>query len=372
MRIGLLSGAYPPAVDGIGDYTYLLAGELARQHEVVVFSRLQKTYTPDGNISSVGVFDPARPASILNLPSAIAAGPPLDRLVVQYNPFGFGPRGFNPWLPIALARLRKQLHLSVMFHETYVPCETAAQVGMRLWQIPQFYFLSRMTDSIYVSCSRWLPAIRRATGREAVHLPVGSNITRSRLTREEARERLGIGGRALVLGVFGSAHPSRLLHWICGAAKRAASGASETVLVYIGADGGALRPLLGPEIRFLDCGLLPGEVVGDSLMATDLLLAPFVDGLSTRRGSVIAAFQHGIPVVSTSSGWTDDMLLGQEERLVFLSPVKKGADAFASLASAVSRQISLPDSRQAKLEDFYREHFGWPSIARRLVCPEMP
>ena len=254
-----------------------------------------------------------------------------------------------------------------MFHEIYVPCETAAQAGMRLWQVPQFYFLSRMAASLFVSCSRWLPAIRRTTGRVAVHLPVGSNIVRSNLSRDEARQRLGIASQALVLGVFGSAHPSRLLDWICGAAKKAASGAPETVLVYIGADGEALRPLLGPEIRFLDRGLLPAGEVGDSLMAADLLLAPFVDGLSTRRGSVIAAFQHGIPVVSTSSGWTDDMLLGQEERLVFLSPVEEGGDAFASLACAVSRQVSLPDSRQTKLEEFYDGHFGWPSIARRLV-----
>ena len=367
MRIGLLSGAYPPAVDGIGDYTYLLARELAHGHEAVVFTGIQSSYTADEKVSLVGVFNPAKPAGILNLPAAIAAGPPLDRLVVQYNPFGFGPRGFNPWLPLALSRVRKNLHLSLMFHETYVPCETPVQAGMRLWQVPQFYFLSRMAASLYVSCSRWLPAIRRTTGREAVHLPVGSNISRSSLSRDEARRLLGIGSSALVLGVFGSAHPSRLLGWIAEAAKQAASHTSETVLVYIGADGEALRPLLGPEIRFLDRGLLPGETVGDSLMAVDVLLAPFVDGLSTRRGSVVAAFQHGIPVVSTSSGWTDCMLREQEERLIFLSPVEDGGDAFASLARTVSRQVSLPDSRQAKLRDFYDGHFGWPSIARRLV-----
>jgi glycosyltransferase involved in cell wall biosynthesis len=367
MRIGLLSGAYPPAVDGIGDYTRLLARELARQHEVSVFTGRQDAYAPDGMISVAGIFDPSRPAGILNLPAAIEAGSALDRLVVQYNPFGFGPRGFNPWLPLVLSRLRKHLPLSLMFHETYVPCETAAQFGMRLWQIPQFFFLGRAAASLYASCSRWLPAIRFATGREAIHLPVGSNIDRSDLPRDEARKRLGIGSCALVLGVFGSAHRSRLLGWISEAASRAASHAPETVLVYIGADGEALRPLLGEGIRFMDRGLLPGGVVGDSLMAADFILAPFVDGLSTRRGSVVAAFQHGIPVVSTSSAWTDEMLLGQEERLIFLSPVGEGANAFASLACAVSKQVPLPDSRRAALSDFYDEHFGWPSIARKLV-----
>ena len=366
MRIGLLSGAYPQSVDGIGDYAYWLARELSRRHEAIVFTGHQNSYAPDEKVSVVGVFDPASPATIRNLPGAIAAGPALDRLVVQYNPFSFGPRGFNPWLPIALSRLPKHLHLSLMFHEIYVPCKSPAQFAMRLWQLPQFFFLSRMAASIYSSCSRWLPVIRRATGRNAVHLPVGSNIVRSTLSRDEARKRLKIGGGAEVFGVFGSAHPSRLLHWICEAANRVASDAPETVVVYVGADGEALRPGLGPGIRFLDCGRQDGGVVGDFLMAVDFLLAPFADGLSTRRGSVVAAFQHGIPVVSTSSGWTDEMLLGQEERLVFLSPVDEGSNAFASLASAVSKRVSLPDSRQAALCGFYSEHFGWPSICRRL------
>jgi glycosyltransferase involved in cell wall biosynthesis len=367
MRIGLLSGAYPPAVDGIGDYTHLLASELARQHEVVVFTGRQDAYANGEDFPVVGAFDPAKPASILNLPAAIAAGPALDRLVVQYNPFSFGPRGFNPWLPLTLSHLRKRLRLSIMFHETYVPCEELAQFGMRLWQIPQFYFLSRMADPAYSSCSRWLPVIHRATGREPIPLPVGSNVARSGLSRDEARKRLGIAGDARVLGVFGSAHPSRLLAWICDAANRIAARSPGTVLVYIGADGKALRPGLGPEVRFLDRGLLPSDAVGDSLMAADCLLAPFVDGLSTRRGSVVAAFQHGLPVISTSSAWTDALLVGQEERLIFLSPVEEGADAFASLAFQKSERVTLPDPRQSELINFFDEHFGWPSIARRLV-----
>ena len=238
---------------------------------------------------------------------------------------------------------------------------------MRLWQVPQFFFLSRMAGSLYTSCSRWQRAIRHTSGREAIHLPVGSNVARSMLTRDEARRRLKIETNAVVLGVFGSAHPSRLMDWISDAATKVASDATETVVLYVGADGGALRPALGPGIRFLDCGLLDGGVVGDSLMAADLLLAPFVDGLSTRRGSVAAAFQHGIPVASTSSLWTDKMLLGREDRLIFLSPVEGGSTAFASMVSGIFRRVSLPDSRQVALRGFYYDHFSWPSVCRRLL-----
>lgn len=367
MRTGLLCAAYPPSVDGIGDYTHLLAQHLARQSEVAVYTGYQDSYTPAGQVSVRGIFDPSRPATIRNLGGALGEKPSLDRLIVQYNPFGFGPRGFNPWLPLCLSRLSKQLSLSLMFHETYVPCGTAAQCGMRLWQIPQFFFLSRIADSTYASCSRWLPAIRRATGRDAVHLPVGSNVVRSKLSREEARGRLAIGGKALVLGVFGSAHPSRLLDWIALASSHLQDRMPEVLIVYIGADGEKLRAAVGGGVRLLDCGLLPADSVGDHLMAADVLLAPFVDGLSTRRGSVAAAFQHGIPVLSTSSAWTDAMLLAQEDRLIFLSPADAGPAAYWDLAERVFARLPAPDSQRTLLRSFYEEHFGWEVVSRRLL-----
>jgi len=362
-----LSGAYPPAVDGIGDYTHLLAKAMAERHEVTVFTGLQDSFTATDKVSVRGVFHPSRPATIKNLFASVLQSPMPDRLVVQYNPFGFGPRGFNPWLPLTLARVRKRVPISVMFHETYVPCESAAQFAMRLWQIPQFFFLCRIADPLFASCDRWLPAIRRASGREAVSLPVGSNVERSRLTRGEARARLGIGDNTLVPGVFGSAHPSRLLDWISHAASRLKSGRRDLLLLYIGADGEKVRASLGPDVRFLDCGLLPADAVGDHLMAMDMLLAPFTDGLSTRRGSVAAAFQHGIPVVSTSSVWTDVLLLREEERLVFLSPREKGVEAFASLALAVAAQVPFSDSRGLALRDFYDQHFPWTQVSSRFA-----
>jgi len=367
MRIGLLSGAYPPAVDGIGDYTHFLACELSSRHDVSVFTGSRNFQEPDERVRVQSIFDPSFPRTIRNLARITAAEPGFDRFVVQYNPFGFGPRGFNPWLPFALFHLQKHMPVSIMFHETYVPSESVSQFAMRVWQIPQFISLCRAAGPLHTSCSRWLPAIRRASGREASILPVGSNIGRSRLSRRESRERMGIGSKALVFGVFGSGHPSRLMDWIFEAVNSVAVRASETALVYIGADGEMLRRGLDPKIRLVDCGLVTSDAVGDHLISSDCMLAPFVDGLSTRRGSVVAAFQHGIPVVSTSSIWTDELLLNQEERLIFLSPVHDGVEGYTSLTRKVASQLQYPDSRQIALEEYYGRHFSWPSISDKLV-----
>jgi len=367
MKIGFLSGAYPPAVDGIGDHTRLLAGEfVSRGHEVVVFTGFQPAFAADDGIVVRGIFSPSRPATVRALVRAVQEARP-DRLIVQYNPFGFGPRGFNPWLAPTLRRIRKECHVSVIFHETHVPAESLRERLMQTWQIPQFAFMCRMADTLFSSCERWQSAIRRIAGREAILLPVGSNVPLSPLTREEARARLAIRDQTRVLGVFGSAHPSRLLDWMAAAADRLASRHEDILLLSIGADGEKIRPLLARNIRFLDCGLLAAEEVGARLRAVDLFLSPFVDGLSTRRGSAAAAFQHGLPVLSTSSRWTDAILRCQEQRLIFLSPVADGTGAFAALAARTAPLLPFPGSAHASLADFYRSHFDWPVIAQKLL-----
>lgn len=369
MNIGFLSGAYPPLVDGIGDFTRLIARETADRHKVTVFTAHQNSHTADNGVAVRGVFDPRKPSTIRQLARTVPVDQPMVRLTVQYNPFGFGPRGFNPWLPGVLVRLRKQwhCHIAVMFHETYVPPESLRFRAMRLWQIPQFLALCRVSDSLFASTGRWIPPIRSASGKEPLLLPAGSNVSRSLLSREDARNKLSIPPDAQVLVVFGSAHPSRLLEWIARAAREARATVPNTVLLYIGADGEKIRTSLDSNFPFIDCGVRPDTEVGDCLAAGNLMLAPFSDGLSTRRGSVVAAFQHGLPVLSTLSSWTDSLL--REQPGIFLSPLNEGPSGFAAKAARLTSTLTGEPFRQ--LEIFYETNFSWPVLSARM-CGDRP
>jgi glycosyltransferase involved in cell wall biosynthesis len=46
-------------------------------------------------------------------------------------------------------------------------------------------------------------------------------------------------------------------------------------------------------------GPLPAEAVAESLRGCDLVLQPYPDGASSRRGSLMAALANGVPVVTT-------------------------------------------------------------------------
>ena len=232
MRIGLLSAAFPPDFDGIGDYTYWLAGALAKEGvETSVWTSIGPERLVCDGVEVNPFFDPEKPRTIEQLPNLLGRERLIDWLVVQYNPFGFGRWGYCPWLITALGRLKKsgQCRVAVMFHETQVPKRPFKLWVMRQWQNWQLRRLARLADVIFVSTTRWEAEIKEVFP-EAVchHLPVGSNLPRSPLSLEEARQRLEIPLDTLVLGMFGSSHPSRMTDWMSSAVA-GASDCSATV-----------------------------------------------------------------------------------------------------------------------------------------------
>jgi hypothetical protein len=57
------------------------------------------------------------------------------------------------------------------------------------------------------------------------------------------------------------------------------------------------------------------------MRAMDLLISPFIDGISTRRGSAIAGFQHGVAVASTLAHHTDALLREGAPANLILAPL---------------------------------------------------
>ena len=368
----MLCGGFPPQIDGIGDYTWHLGRELARLGHPIqvltsrIFGDKQNTLpaiTPPSPGSGVTVsrcFDPHRPATLRGLQDHLAHD--LDWLVLQYNPFGFGPRGFTPWLITALREIRRRMGLAVMFHETFVPPWPWRFAIMRLWQLPQFWALTHLAHTIFVSSERWITQVH-AFKRQAscIHLPVGSNLPRCPSPKAEARRRLGIAPDTTVLGAFGSAHVTKMPHLIGVAARAVKTHFPNTMVLSIGRGGPTLR-LACAGVEFRDEGVRSPDEAALCIRAMDVMLAPFVDGLATRRGSAIAALQQGVPVCSTVTPWTDRLLVEPPWTGIRLCPPDE-PETYAE--NAVGLVVDPPSG-----EEIRRRHdkvFGWPKIAQRLL-----
>ena len=117
-------------------------------------------------------------------------------------------------------------------------------------------------------------------------------------------------------------------------------------------------------------GVLSAEDLSLYLWASDLVLLPFTDGVSTRRSTLMSALAHGRPVVGLHGQNTDSVLAGAGDALV-LTPAGDRA-AFAGQAVALAND---PTRRQAigqAGKRLYEERFDWPVLARRVASVVAP
>jgi glycosyltransferase involved in cell wall biosynthesis len=272
-------------------------------------------------------------------------------VLLQYNPFRFGRAGFATRLVADAAQLRRAgVPFAVMVHEAWIEIKDARSALIGGNQRIQLRALLRLADAALASTEALAASLR------AEHLPVASNIRPEPITRAEARARLGLGDQ-LVVALLGRRHPSRALDHAARAVAALADTHELTVL-NLGADAPSLP--VAADIR--SPGYLEPAELSRRLRAADLVLLPFVDGLSTRRTTLMAALAHGLPVLGTRGPRSDRVLIDN----LALTPAGNPA-AFARAAVALAEDPQLRRAAGEAGRALYAERFDWPVMARRVV-----
>ena len=368
MRIDLVFPVLPPTLDGIGDHTAHLATALSEQGCEVRVHTAQREWTPLPGVRVQRSFHAENRRGILELVDAVRSDPP-DWLLLQFNQFSYGRWGLNPFVPLAIWRIRQcapEAQIAVMFHEDFVPSTNWRNAMMSVWQRLQFWSLGRQANVVGFSIQPWTERYRPWFPQaEVTHWPVGSNIPNENVSYAQARKRLGIEESTFVAGVFGSLHNSRLMGWIRRSVCSLDEQGGDSVLLYVGPDGDTLRKEIS-GVQVQDAGPLPAEDVSIHLSAMDLHLSPFVDGASTRRGSFLAGLQHGTPTVSTYGPLTDPMLRDHEGQAFMLTPHDDPSEferAVTALYHDSGRRLKMASAAQR----YFEEHFRWDAIADNVL-----
>lgn len=291
---------------------------------------------------------------------------PYDTVVLEYNPFLYGRWGFAPQLVTALTRARvsrRRPRIALMAHETYVSITDWRSAVMGGIQRAQLRALHAISDVIFASIETWTQSLACwHPSRPTAHLPVGSNLPDRRDARAATREGIEADDATIVVASFGTSHPSRLLGHTVRAANAVARHCESVVMLNLGA-GAPLLQGLDAQIRLVQPGPLPAATTARLLAGADIFVAPFVDGVSTRRGSVMAALQHALPVVGTVGHLTDPSLREcNTMELIASGDVEGFAQAAAELALRPARRAVLAEAAAA----LYRREFDWPVVATRL------
>ena len=363
----MIAAALPPQIDGIGDYSARVAAELARSAEVTVLTGAPDP-DPIPGVRIETVFSPDNRRSVYNLIARVEQEKP-DWVLLQFNQFSFGKWGLNPFLPRAMQQIKRrcpQTRFAWMAHEDFVPIISWKFAVMTTWQRRQFRGLGRAADVIFFSIDPWVQQYRPwFPGKTIVHLPVGSNMPLAGISRTEARARLGIGEDTLVLGLFGTAHSSRLLHLIRAAVEAAHAKNPDVLALYIGPHGDAVRQALH-GLPTLAEGPFPAEEVSRRFAAMDIYLVPIAGGVSSRRTSLMTALQHGIPTVSTFGEATDAMLIAENGKAFLLADTNHSETFTESVLRLVNDKV-LQEKIGAHGKVLYNREFSWEHTARRLL-----
>ena len=244
-----------------------------------------------------------------------AAGP--GQVLVQYVPQGFGMRGMN--LPVCLWLLaHRRAGIAIMFHEVAVSLT---------WQQPlrhnvigvvhraMAFVLTRAARRCFVSAAAWKQLLRplAPAGAEISWLPVPSNVP---VVDDPAgvlavRKTLMVEG-GMILGHFGTAREPWIAARFAAVVPPLLRERPDAALLLLGRDSLDMRGRLlaaAPDLhaRVRAAGPLEAAEISRHLAACDVMLQPYSDGVTTRRGSMMAALAHRRAAVTTSGVLTEPL-----------------------------------------------------------------
>lgn len=341
----------------MSDYSSLVATGLARQgNEVHVWAPALNGSPSDDLVGEVAVHRaPGRWTSrgLAALDAALDAFPAPRRLLVQYAPNVWGAKGLNLGFARWLGRRQRGGDaITTMFHEVWYHPEPRDKVIRRILPPVQRWMarrVARASERVFVSILRWkelLSPALAAKGPPLVWLPVPSNVpVISDLPRVMAiREQVAPQGTCIVgsFGTFQDVVSGPLLEVIPTVLDT--RGTSCVVLLM----GRGSRPFaerllaLRPDLagRIVATGGLAPEAASLHLQACDLLIQPYPEGVTTRRGTIMACLAHARPVVTSLGPLTEPVW--SEASAVCLTPC---GDA-AALASRALELLADPGLRE--------------------------
>jgi glycosyltransferase involved in cell wall biosynthesis len=371
-RWAILTGEYPPQPGGVADYTALVAGGLAAAGDAVtVFAPPADGREPEApGVAVRRLPDRFGPRSLAVLDGALARWP--GRVLLQYTPHAFGWKAMN--VPLCGWLWARRRPLDVMFHEVAFPFvrgQPWKHAALAAVHRGMASLLIRAAARVFVSIPGWEPLLKQLAARapRPVWAPVPSNVSADCPAAEAAAVRgrlLAADGRRLV-GHFGTYGPA-ITHLLGPALVRVLAGAPDVRVLLLGRGGADFADALArdhPDLagRLVATGPLDARAVGAHVAACDVLVQPYPDGVSARRGSVMAGLALGQPVVTTEGQLTEPFWRAT------------GAVAVAApdeLAAATLRLLADPPGRSElgrRAADLYRSRFTVEHTVRLLREP---
>jgi glycosyltransferase involved in cell wall biosynthesis len=372
----LITGEYPEQLGGVSDYTRLVAGGLAAAGEDV------QVWAPPfaGNTPvDPGVTVHRLPAafgrrSLRQLDAALGTWPRPGRILLQYVPHAFGWKAMN--VPFARWLRRRRQPLWVMFHEVVFPRVPGQSLKHRLLSMVtarMARWIAVAAERIFVASPSWRDSLERLTpvADRAFWAPIPSNLPTAvdPVKAPAQRERYQVPADRPLVGHFGT-----FGHLITGGLTPALvelmRRRPDCHFLLMGRDSDRYAQSFPDQAKRVHAtGILPAGPLSECLSACDVMLQPYPDGISCRRGSAMACLALGRPLVTTLGALSEP--IWDRSAAVALAPAGRTDE----LVGLVDELLNGPERRQALGESarqFYAERFALERTINVLLGKETP
>lgn len=373
MRICMVCPTYPPndVPCGVGDYTRELAEHLAVTG--VSLTVVASTFHRPENSSPIRVIPFAERwdwRATRNLARFIHEGA-FDLIHIQYTPGLFGR---SPWLKLLPAVLALQGGPRVILtpHTLVGGYPSAAVLAPLLTSFSHRIICPN--DEVTYLVARYLPFLRQRVRR----IPIGSSIPAlvgdPELTRAAIRAEFGLGADTMLLTHFGFAYSGKGIETLVVAAGHLRDAGMQFRLLMIGGpwpgaeayyeELQATSRASGLNEHILWLGHCGRERIAALLLASDIYVVPYDDGISARRSTLLAGIMHHLPILSTHAV-RPSRLFRDGENVLLVPP-----GDHVALSRAMTTLITSPELRRrlrlgvANLA----KDFSWSRIAESTAA----
>ncbi len=371
MRIGIITGEYPPMQGGVGAYTSILAAELARQGEYVSILTSTQARNSNPQIAMSNSIEQWR-FSNFNTTRHWVEALALDVVNIQFQTAAFG---MSPWIHL-LPDVIRGVPVVTTFHDLRFPYLFPKAGNLRQWIVTH---LAKASQGAILTNHEDYERVSKIVKSELI--PIGSNIlTDLPADFDETgwRERAGAKPGDFLIAYFGLINRSKGLDTLMQSLGELRGSGIPARLVMVGGGAGSSDPTNAEFTRELQdligtlnlteyihwTGYLENDSeVGAYLTASDVTALPFTDGASYRRGSLMAAIRYGCAIVTTTPA-VEIPLFRDGDNLAFVPP--EDSDA---LTKTLRHLYEAPDKRQELQEGAAQlsRQFEWPQIAKAYL-----
>ncbi len=376
----IISPKYRPFNDGLSDHTYYLLKELRLAHPE---RKIGLVTSDNTQIIKYAARDPYIYPIMKEWDGFELI--PLFRLIkklkpqillIQYVPQMYGRAGINYFFPLLILfiRLFYRTKIHLIAHELNHPFEKDLKTGLIFFfHMRSLFYLCLSSHKILTTTDNFvriiskLPFCKNKTNR----LSVGSNIPILNNTT--------VIGNEINIVIFGSLHPSRnpkavfksianyleknpnskIRFHIIGPVK------SEILSIFHFQNINLNRHLIE---KFVFHGKLEEKEVAKVFSSCHFSLNYFVDGITSRRGSAIAAIGHKLPIITNHNERSDSLFNNRKCVLI----VGYGEQDFFSNIHQTFKKIETMDNLEFEslkddCREFFANEFEWKSIIEKYI-----